>query len=567
MFGGDLSGIQRYIFHLDNAHGSGVAKLFRARSFYLQLLSRSIWLSLLQEFQLTSVAKVMDAGGRFLLLLPATETIRSRLPDFEKEVQAWFFKQFKGELSCNLSYHVELSEKDFQLEVFQRKLDDFNDHLEERKLNKFDKILSSSDLPIHEIDYGLYQEVGECNVCKSNPATPEAIESFEKEFKRNVTICDNCYDLIHNVGAKLPTTNFVAIKSRGKGATLYGGLRFTLHKDAPQEDVLEIINTRNHGAYTYLPIAGHLPRIKADDMERWKEQGLLHSEDNTLFYGEDIIEEGMPKTLNILAQEAKIADSHGGKPRGKAFLGAFKADVDNLGMLFSIGLNERLSISRFACMSRMLNTFFADYMVRRISLDLPDMYVVFAGGDDIFLLGPWTDCVEFSCMLDKDFRRFVSNNADITLSAGITLAKSGLPVRTIAHEAEQQLEASKSHTDKKGAVKDAVTAFGVTVRWKDYHSLLDTGDRLEKLLLEGKITQGLAYRLLHYGDDYKAFMEGDIKKGLCISHMQYDFKRNVDERRLSQQESSDVFGMQQDWFLLHNLRLPISYALYRVRTS
>ncbi len=568
LLGGDLSGIQRYIFHLDNAHGSGVAKLFRARSFYLQLLSRSVSLALLHEFGMSPLARIMDAGGRFLMLLPATRRVRERLPEFEAEVQRWFFTTFRGELSLNLSFDLELSENDFQLEMFQKKLDAFNDHLELRKLQKYDKILADADMPVHNLRYDDYAASGECNVCKANPATPEAMRSFAREFQKEVTICDNCYQLIHHVGGQLPTADYVAIKSSGKGTDLFGGLRFSLHKSPPGDDCVEIINIRNHDAFTFLPIAGYLPRISREDMERWERRGESSShEDGGTFYGEDLIEEGMPKTLNILAEEARIHDRNDGKPRGKAFLGAFKADVDNLGMLFSIGLKERLSISRFACMSRMLNTFFADYLVQRIRNDFPDMYVVFAGGDDIFLLGPWTQCLDFACMLDMTFRDFISHNPDITLSAGITLSKSGVPVRTMAHEAERLLDASKQREHGGRRVKDGVTIFDVTVGWKDFHTLLQKGAWLEKLLLEGKITQGLAYRLLRYGDDFRAFRSGDIKKGICISHMQYDFQRNVNDTGMTAEDRAEVFGVQQDEFLLYNLRLPVSYAFYRLRTN
>lgn len=567
LFGGDLSGIQRYIFHLDNAHGSGVAKLFRARSFHLQLMSRSVALALQREFGLNSVARVMDAGGRFLLLLPATKSVRRRLPEFEAEVQRWFYQRFKGELNLNLSYSVELSENDFRIEKFQKKLAEFNDHLELRKLKKFDLILQDDNMPVHALDYEQYAEAGECNVCKSQPASLESADQFQQQFQREVSICDACFKMIDIVGRKLPEAQFVSIATGENGTELFGGLSYRLHKKNPPHDAVEIINIRNHDEYTYLPIAGYLPHISQQDVVRWQKQGLLLERDGQMFHGDDIVEQDKPKTLNLLAHEARIHVTDGGGFRGKAFLGAFKADVDNLGMLFSIGLQSRLSISRFACMSRMLNTFFADYLVRRIRESTPNIYVVFAGGDDLFLLGPWTECIAFAELLDEEFRSFVAHNPDITLSAGVALAKSGLPVRTLAHESETLLDASKERKTDVGALaKDAITVFGVTVSWADFHLLLEKGTWLEQLLLENKITQGLAYRLLQYGDDYKAFKDGDIQKGLCLSHMKYDFARNVNDRNLSEQEKSDVYGMQQDEMLLRNLRLPVSYAFYRLRT-
>ena len=67
--------------------------------------------------------------------------------------------------------------------------------------------------------------------------------------------------------------------------------------------------------------------------------------------------------------------------------------------------------------------------------------MVFAGGDDLFVLGPWSDAVRFAETLYDSFHRFTGGNPDVTLSAGVALAKPGLPMRGIKELAEEQLEA------------------------------------------------------------------------------------------------------------------------------
>ena len=119
-----------------------------------------------------------------------------------------------------------------------------------------------------------------------------------------------------------------------------------------------LFRSRDRTRFTGHAIAGHLPRFAPGDDTRWKEEGRQTDQ-------EEEIRSGAPKTFTHLAQEARIADGQGGL-RGKAFLGAFKADVDNLGLLFSIGFGDRLSLSRFAGLSRMLNHFFAEVMTGMI---------------------------------------------------------------------------------------------------------------------------------------------------------------------------------------------------------
>jgi CRISPR-associated protein Csm1 len=269
---------------------------------------------------------------------------------------------------------------------------------------------------------------------------------------------------------------------------------------------------------------------------------------------------GEPKTFQLLALAARETGPDG-KPLGRSFLGALKADVDNLGLLFSIGLQDRLSVSRFASLSRMLNHFFSADLVAYLSTEFPDLYVIFAGGDDLFLLGPWNQVIRFAEQLRERFTRFVAHRPCITLSAGVAVVKPTLPVQAIAEQTESLLEASKHHPGK-----NAITLFDRTVGWDDFSRLVETGDWLHDLVAEGIIPRSLLGRLMAYGKDHRAFMDGDIQKGLYLSQMAYDFARNLKEKQLPDPvERAELLKIQQDGFLLSNMQIPASFALYRLR--
>jgi CRISPR-associated protein Csm1 len=99
LLGGDLSGIQNYIFGISRNSGRGVSKIFRARSFFLQALMRSVLIAIQRRFGLLSVFRVMDSGGKFILLLPLLDEVKSELEELDREVQMWFRKKFKGEFN------------------------------------------------------------------------------------------------------------------------------------------------------------------------------------------------------------------------------------------------------------------------------------------------------------------------------------------------------------------------------------------------------------------------------------------------------------------------------------
>ena len=98
------------------------------------------------------------------------------------------------------------------------------------------------------------------------------------------------------------------------------------------------------------------------------------------------------------------------KPLRKGFeaLGILKADVDNLGTIFSFGIKNK-TISKVASLSRQLNYFFSLYLpyLLKNNKKYKNIYTVFAGGDDLFLIGPWNIIIDFSKELNEEFRLYV----------------------------------------------------------------------------------------------------------------------------------------------------------------
>jgi CRISPR-associated protein Csm1 len=570
LVGGDLSGIQSYIFGIEKSHGAGVAKLLRARSFHLQALTPSVLLALLERAKLHIPAKIMDAGGRFVLLLPAIPAVEELLPQFANEVQAWFLETFKGRLSLNMSHAVHMAEADFDLKKFHRKLDALFDDLETQKLGKFSSLLRTGRSPIAapgDEDFA----TGACAICRVNPVSDPASARYEKQTGRHVRLCQQCESQITRIGGKLPQESAkFALFSHAvneDSVPLFGGISLCFVDKVAERHAkaLDIVNLRSRGEFSHRAIAGHLPRFAPGDDARWAAEGRANTE-------EDSLAPGAPKTFSHLAQEARIPDGQG-KLRGKAFLGAFKADVDNLGLIFSIGFGDKLSISRFSGLSRMLNLFFAEVMVTMIRENpvFHDIYVVFAGGDDLFLIGPWHQLMAFAETLAAEFRRYVAENTHSTLSAGIFIARPGLPANTIARNASDLLDEAKTYRrdGQNGKSKAAFTVLGVTAGWEDYPELLRKGRWLEELALAGHIPSGLVRRLLRYADDCEVFCAGmgGRRSGMYRSHMRYDFARNLTGEALAKEDREELEALGTDPGSLRRMRLPISYALYRMRTE
>ncbi len=567
LFAGDLSGIQNYIFNVEKSHSKGVAKLFRARSFYLQMLTRSVIIEILDRLGLYPVAKVMDAGGKFFLLLPNTERTRKTLDELDGEIQRFFFDKFKGELSLNCLKDFTLTQQDLTLNRFPDVYGELIDQLDTLKLKKFTGIIKSDAFsPVYTLNYNEF-EAGNCVVCRRNAAT--------KEMDNDLKLCDDCYKQIQIIGTRLPNReySYIAFEKGSKGKNtvdLFGGLSMKFYKDAAgvPKDAVEIVNFRGHGMFYHHPTAGYSPTVTSEDISRWENNSELYRDLQE--EAEKGILEGMPKTFAMIAQKAQRENKKERSFEGKDFLAAFKADVDNLGLIFSIGLlgkdreeSDVLTISRLASLSRMLNHFFSDYLVKFIKEKFQDIYLIFAGGDDLFLIGPWTNVLDFAGELTKEFRRYVAENPDIHLSAGIALAKHRYPIRSLVDVVEGALEKSKSYENGK---KNAFTFLGVTGEWGFYPTLLERGKWLDDLVNKEKdaVPIGFVNRLLRYARMRREFLDkekGRLRAGLYKSLMRYDIARNLEKHS----ERKTFEEMAGDDFWMDHLEFPASYALYRNR--
>ncbi|WP_165067788.1 type III-A CRISPR-associated protein Cas10/Csm1 [Desulfovibrio sp. ZJ200] len=556
--GGELSGIQRFIFGAEGQADKGASKLLRARSLYLQALTRSVWLSLLERLDLSPAARIMDAGGRFVLLLPDTPQSRETLRILHQEVDAWLLKTFLGTARMTFA-SLPLLPEDLERTRFCGRFEAFNDALEEAKLHPFATAFKGGVSPVLGVQQKDYAEYGECDFCRARPATGRLDDG--------APICGLCRRLIEQVGRRLPNAQYLVFTREGDGVALFDGLRLRLAaRDAADDllrDALDVVNMRGYDGFAAVPVAGHVPYLTREDMERWRNEGRLEDINGAAVLNGEAVEVDAPKTFAMLAEEARvpIADSTG--MRSVACLAACKADVDNLGLLFGMGFGtgeeSLFSISRFAMLSRMMNHFFAAHAPRLMKREFPGMYLVFAGGDDLFALGPWSQAIDFARRLREDFGRFTGENPAVTFSAGLPVFKPRLPMRAIRRAAEDALEASKHHPDK-----DAATLFGVTAGWAQCKHLLENGQWLEDMCLKGAVTQGFVRRLLGYARACGEFYRGDMRKGLYLAHLAYDMKRNCHPDNV---DTERLWRMAQDNRGFPQEELGITWALYRTRTT
>ncbi len=181
--------------------------------------------------------------------------------------------------------------------------------------------------------------------------------------------------------------------------------------------------------------------------------------------------------------------------KGINVLGVLKADIDNLGSLF-YKVSKDSGISKQVTFSRMLDAFWTMWLPKKLEKDFIDIYTVFSGGDDLFLIGKWDDIINFSFELKKEFTRYTCNSSQISFSAGIALLKPGFPITDFYYLSENSLEKSKHYNSKnfKFTSKNALTVFDTTISWEQIESCKN----LDKYFDENTFNTAFKYKILSF---------------------------------------------------------------------
>ena len=509
---GDFSGIQKYIFDLKSHKDS--SRLLRAKSFEIAALGEIISRYIVKSFDMPDANIITSAGGKFMVLLPNTAKTKELLPQVQLETETFFLNEYGGKIAVIISDGVEASEEDVKQGNAQKLINQIDYDADCAKQKKMQKALQKNGA-ILEAFYEKLQQNGECTKCGIFPATTKDGE------------CEHCSALT-NIGANLVKASYVAYKT-DKLSSIKDMISIS-KKEQPHS---ALINSFEAGK----PVV-HLPYT----VPRNDDESLLSFEE--------------------------IAD----KSCGNKKLAMFKADIDNLGLVFSSSLGKRMSFSRYADMSHALHYFFSAYFTHFVQTHSDyknSIYTVFSGGDDLCIIGAWDKVMHFASDFHKEIEKLTNNNPSLTLSGGIALASSNTPVSIIADMAEEALDKSKSYMVGNTTVKNAITVFDTTVSWADYEKSLEDAKLMQQYLVEKTLSQAVVYKMIGFANRAQKISGGnvaeliDLKAHTWKSNFKYIVVRNVENQKIK--DWLLKFGTSKDEMI--KSRIAVSYALYTQRTN
>jgi CRISPR-associated protein Csm1 len=500
---GDFYGIQNFIFSSADTQDKR-SKMLRGRSFSVSLFSELAADMLCRKIGIPTTSVVLNAAGKFTIISPNTPAAVKAINDAETSINDWLVSVSYGETTMGISF-VEAAASDFIKGRFSSLWDALKQRMEFKKYHKIDLSRFGGAVSGYLESFNNDLNSPICPFCGKRPSHPKVEGS---SFAGEKSSCALCRDHIF-LGENLVKNRLVAITTKDseiKGdsnklmepvfgeyqvAFLDGGLNDMAKKGSLLKywDVSNPRDGKFNKNVTARFINGYVPVYQPDDRNDERLLWGKKDQDKKLSQIDEITPE-TPKTFAHIANKSLILKD--GKFAGVEALGVLKADVDNLGLLMSCGLKgEHFTLSRLATLSRQLNYYFSVYLPHALMThpEFNDVYTVFAGGDDLFLIGPWNRIMTLAQHIRQSFADYVCHNPDIHLSAGISLQKPNRPVGFMAESAETEMEAAKD------GGRNRLTVFSETVLWDEMTELTTIQEEMEMWMEKKWVNAAMFYRL------------------------------------------------------------------------
>lgn len=543
LLGGDLSGIQKFIYNIASRKA---AVSLKGRSFYLQLLIDSIIQRIIQhpDIEATLGHVVYSSGGKFYMLLPNTEKVKSAIMELKESIEQELWEQHHGQLVVNMdyvsfAYNVGGKGIDFEDQKNQEiglLWKALAEKLTLQKNQKFKNVLLNK----YEDFFDVQKVGGNVKVCAVTGIESDnckAIDTKEKEKTYVLPIVKDQVDL----GKTLKDVDYiVTYRSDDSNKYMKNRVKIDIHSAGIHNYLFDQLELTDEDADFRKITSADTCRVKRINNTDFlatplKGNGCSYG---FQFYGgnEQAQKEGRDKTFEELADGS--------------YLGVLRMDVDNLGSIFIKGLPEKdKSFSAYSTLSFMLDYFFSGYLNTIREKYKDDVNILYSGGDDVFAVGRWDKLIEFAADIRKDFASFVGRN-DISISGGIAIVGDKFPIAKAAELAGEAEECAKKDN---GAKKNAFNLFGETISWEEEFGYVERyKNEFVDLIKEENLSKGILHKIKTYAlmikdnKEKKArgertnmsylwhtayylsrFMESH-KKNRCV----YDFCKNLRDKEL-----------------------------------
>lgn len=583
---GDFFGIQNFIFSGADGTDAKAAKILRGRSFYVSLLTEACALRVLEALALPATSQIMNAAGKFLIVAPNTPDVVQKLSAVRREVTEWFVKHTCAEAGIGIAVQSARL-NDFTAKNFPQLMKSIFATLEREKLQRFDLFGDAAVPAVLDADYsqgacawqgrwpadGTYSGESTCAVTRDQIRIGEALVRSDL-----IVLVDAAHEDAEPCLAKLadkadvlelPLFGYKALFSqRSEIESRLRSLPIEAVRRIWDFSMPEAVDEVLWKGFARRSFNGYVPRLSAS----------FSPEADLRFRQAPMDEIGRSRILPFSwIARCDLSFDKDGSQLGLPALCVLKGDIDQLGRIFQEGLSDgpnaarrpdalrSMTFAKMATLSREVNAFFTTVVPQLCSAKFPSIYTVFAGGDDFCFIGPQHSAQRFADALRKLFADYATHNPEVHFSAGMTIAKPGMPVRRLAAMAEDALSAAKA------SGRNAFSIYGQCLPWTQWDRLADIEDGLERSAELYGLSTSYLYALFELID--LAARTDDPRASIWRSRLFYATRRAMDAARRHgstadpKQASLELIGFLSRAIDEHReaMRIPLSNLFYRMR--
>ena len=234
---------------------------------------------------------------------------------------------------------------------------------------------------------------------------------------------------------------------------------------------------------------------------------------------------------------------------GVKWLGVLRMDVDDLGKVFRTGLGTQATLARMSTLSESLRLFFEAWVPQvcgrynRLQQGEKDrVYLIYAGGDDLFVVGAWSALPELARQIRTDFRDFVGG-PQVTLSGGIAIEHRKYPLYQLAEDGKNALDDQA----KTLPGKDALSFLQTPLQWDRFADVAEWQNVLLGMLEPD-------------AEDVRALPRGFLSR-LTEIHALYD--DNAKRERKLERQGKRTRAQMEEMILYDKWRWRLIYQLGR----
>ncbi|WP_302941397.1 type III-A CRISPR-associated protein Cas10/Csm1 [Megamonas funiformis] len=455
---GDISGIQDFIYTIPS---KGALKTLRGRSLYINLLLEEFIDEYLEQIGLSRANVLYSGGGHFYILAPNIEDTKKAIDKLQAKMNRWLMENIGINLYLAIGI-AECSANNLMKSEAQGNLfATVNKKLKDDKTIRYSK-----DEDFLEYIFNVEKEEDtakkECNICHN------LVDKLWKYNSDEEIACEFCLNL-YKLGQDILTQDLVFVISEEK---IDGGIK---------------IFGKDKDLYLYAVNIEDIDMFKGKILRIYSKNNLLENDLAIRLYLADYSaknENDEVMTFDDLAKSSCKTD------KGIKRLGVLRLDVDDLGIAFSSGfvsdkdkIEDNLryaTLSRYADLSKDISMFFKVAINKICAGDLTGcvdfeekafnifgiakapkrkVNIIYAGGDDLFLVGAWDEVLEVAIDINRAFKQFT--NGKLTLSAGMAMFSPTYPISKMAEIAGLLVQMSKNRKDK-----NSIALFGMETNLK-----------------------------------------------------------------------------------------------------